>query len=89
VSGVVPGALLHYDLPDVAGALAPRPTFVGAPRDALGAPLAAGAAAGLYAGAGNSHALLGGSLHLETAADPARVDRTMERWILTEPTSRA
>src|SRR5207253_2783529 len=31
VSGVVPGALLHYDLPDLAGALAPRPVFVGAP----------------------------------------------------------
>jgi cephalosporin-C deacetylase-like acetyl esterase len=82
VSGVVPGALLHYDLPDVAGALAPRPVFVGAPRDALGARLASGAADSLYVGARQLHAHLGGSLHLEASADPVRVQRAIERWVL-------
>ena len=65
-----------------AGALAPRPVFVGAPRDAVGAPLAAGAADSLYAGARAAHAHLSGSLDLETSADPVRLDRAIERWAL-------
>jgi cephalosporin-C deacetylase-like acetyl esterase len=84
VSGVVPGALLHYDLPDVAGALAPRPAFVGAPRDALGAPLAAGAAEMLHAGAAEVHGHLGGSLHLESSADRPTLQRAIERWVLRQ-----
>ncbi|HEY3082283.1 MAG TPA: alpha/beta hydrolase family protein [Chloroflexota bacterium] len=81
VSGIVPGALLHYDLPDIVLALAPRPVFVGAPRDALGAPLAAVAAEGLYAPARDAHTRLGGSLHLETSADRARLLRAIESWV--------
>jgi dienelactone hydrolase len=39
LGGVVPGALLVYDLPDLAARLAPRPVHVVAPVDALGRPV--------------------------------------------------
>jgi len=38
LANVVPGVLAHYDLPDLAESLAPRPLTVVAPADAVGGP---------------------------------------------------
>jgi hypothetical protein len=58
-SAFIPGVLLHYDLPDLAGALAPAPTLIANPADALGAPMTAEAAGAAYAPAGSIRERLG------------------------------
>ena len=47
-------------------------------------PLASAAAEALYDGGGAFHAQLGGSLHLETSADPATLLAGLERWVRQE-----
>jgi hypothetical protein len=47
-SAFLPGVLLHYDLPALAGALAPRPFSIANPHDALGQPLSPAAAEATY-----------------------------------------
>jgi cephalosporin-C deacetylase-like acetyl esterase len=48
LTNVVPGALAAYDLPDLAGLMAPRPLTIRRPADATGEPLARAAADRAY-----------------------------------------
>ena len=48
ISVVVPGVLRHFDLPDVAAAIAPRPVRIVRPRDASASPVTRTAAEGGY-----------------------------------------
>jgi hypothetical protein len=50
LSNVVPGVLKHYDLPDLAAAIAPRPLTIRNPVDAAGKPLTKEAAEAAYKG---------------------------------------
>jgi cephalosporin-C deacetylase-like acetyl esterase len=47
-SAFLPGVLLRYDLPALAGALAPRPLSIANPHDALGQPLSQAVAEATY-----------------------------------------
>jgi len=62
-SAFLPGVLLRYDLPDLAGALAPADTLLVNPLDALGDVLKPEAAGGIYATAARMHQLLGNGDH--------------------------
>jgi hypothetical protein len=59
-SAFIPGVLLHYDLPELAGALAPAPVLIANPADALGAPMDAATAGAVYAPAARLRERLGG-----------------------------
>ena len=83
VADFLPGVLLHYDLPDLAAALAPRPLLVAAPRDATNRPLDPAAAAAAYDRPGRLAALLGGALTLDTT--PEVVAQRIARWAAAVP----
>ena len=58
-SAFLPGVLLHYDLPALAGALAPQPLCIANPLDAMGQPLSQAAAEETYRLTMRLYALLG------------------------------
>jgi cephalosporin-C deacetylase-like acetyl esterase len=59
-SGFIPGILLHYDVPDLVGALAPTPTFLANPLDPVGNPLPRATIDEMFASARWMFELLGG-----------------------------
>jgi hypothetical protein len=82
VADFLPGVLLHYDLPDLAAALAPADVLVLNPQDAAGQPLPAEGAAAVYGRARDLARRLGGGLEAATGlAGDARV-RRIASWIL-------
>jgi hypothetical protein len=82
VADFLPGVLLHYDLPDLAAALAPADVLVLNPQDATGRPLPSEAAAAVYGRARALARRLGGGLETETGlAGDARIRRLAE-WVL-------
>jgi cephalosporin-C deacetylase-like acetyl esterase len=56
---IVPGALLEFDLPDLVGAIAPRPVWISNPITPTGTPLAQSALAAEYGNASKAFALAG------------------------------
>jgi hypothetical protein len=72
VADFVPGALLAYDLPSLAAALAPARVLMLHPQDAAGDPLTPPLAQATYGEAQRLAALLGGDLQVETPASPHR-----------------
>jgi dienelactone hydrolase len=81
VADFLPGALLDYDLPDLAGALAPADVLVLDPQDAAGDPLPPAAAAAAYARAATLAARLGGRLSVHCALSPAARAAAVAAWI--------
>src|SRR5262249_36325595 len=67
-SAFLPGVLLRYDLPDLIGALAPRPVLVVDPTNAVGRPLTEPAARSAYDIARRMHDMLGGGPSLTIGA---------------------
>jgi dienelactone hydrolase len=83
VADFLPGVLLHYDLPDLAAALAPRPLLVAAPRDAMNRPLDPAVAGAAYDRPGRLAALLGGALTLDPTPEVA--PQRIARWAAAVP----
>jgi pimeloyl-ACP methyl ester carboxylesterase len=81
VADFLPGVLLHYDLPDLAGALAPARVLVLNPQDATAAPLPQPAAVEAYRRAADLARLLGGGVHVESGCDAAAEARHVRRWL--------
>ncbi len=80
VADFVPGALPAYDLPDLAGALAPASVLVLNPQDALGEPLDRAAADAAFERATVLSALLGGTLAVIARLDAAGQRQAVVRW---------
>jgi dienelactone hydrolase len=68
VSDFIPNVLLHYDLPELAAALAPAPVLIAAPEDAMGSPLPVGDAEAAYAQARRTARMLGGDVDVYASA---------------------
>ena len=81
---LVPGVLLHYDLPDLAASLAPASVLVASSQDALGVPLAPEAAAATYARARQMAALLGGELCVQTALGADARQAAVVSWAVRQ-----
>jgi dienelactone hydrolase len=73
-SAFVPGILLHYDLPELAGALSPTPALIANPVDALGQDLPKDAALDLYTQARRMRELLGDGAGLQFLFESSRAD---------------
>lgn len=82
-SAFLPGVLLRYDLPDLAGALAPRPVWLANPLDALGARIDGDAATTAYAPTVRLHERLGknGGVRLQTALNAAALSSDLTAWL--------
>ena len=80
VADFVPGALLRYDLPDLAASLAPARLLVVNPQDALGTPLDRDAARTAFGGAERMAGLLGGDLLVEAQAGAAARRQAVVTW---------
>lgn len=85
VADFLPGALLHYDLPDLAAALAPATVLVLDPQDAMSQPLLSVAAEAAYARAARTTSLLGGQLSIATACPPNERASRIATWITPSP----
>ena len=72
VADFLPDVLLHYDLPDLAAALAPARVLALNPQDALGATLSDAGAAAAYARAASMAGLLDGRVESTLCAEAAR-----------------
>lgn len=72
------GLLKHFDLPDLAAAIAPRPLWLSNPADPAGESVALSDAAGRYSGAQKAYASASkaSSFSIEVGAT-----RTFERWV--------
>ena len=81
VADFLPGALLEYDLPDLAAALAPADVLVLDPQDAAGDPLPPATAAAAYDRASALAARLGGRLAVRCALPPAGRAAAVAAWI--------
>jgi pimeloyl-ACP methyl ester carboxylesterase len=84
VADFLPGVLLHYDLPELAAALAPGRVLVLNPQDAMGAPLPQATAEAAYDRAARTADLLGGGVRVETGHDTAGEARLIRQWLLEE-----
>ncbi len=84
---LVPGALLQYDLPDLAASLAPASVLVANPQDALGRPLAPEAATSTYARARRMAALLGGELRVQMPLPPDARRAAVGSWAVQQAAS--
>jgi cephalosporin-C deacetylase-like acetyl esterase len=82
-SAFLPGVLLHYDLPDLIGALAPRPVLVGNPTNAVGTPLPKEAARSAHDTALRMHELLGEGpgLTIRAGLDRSELVSLVADWI--------
>jgi dienelactone hydrolase len=81
VADFLPGALLEYDLPDLAAALAPAAVLVLDPQDAAGAVLPEAEAVATFQRAATLAARLGGSVRVRSGLPPdARCD-AVAAWI--------
>lgn len=69
LASVIPGALAYYDLPDLAGLIAPRPLTIRNPVDAAGKPISKAEAEKVYAGARRAYEKL-------KAADKFKIEVT-------------
>jgi dienelactone hydrolase len=84
VADLLPEALLHYDLPDLAAALAPARVLVSAPQDAMGGPLSPGDADAAYAAARRTAGLLGGGVTVQAPGGdeaPGAARARLRDWI--------
>jgi Serine aminopeptidase, S33 len=81
VADLLPGVLLHYDLPDLAVALAPARVLVLNPLDAAGQPLPPETAAGVYASAAQAAGRLGGGLDVAAGCPAGARAARIATWI--------
>ena len=81
VADFLPGVLLHYDLPDLAAALAPARVLLSAPQDAMGVPLSTGDAVAAYAGARRTARLLGGRVTVQAPGGDETPDAARARLV--------
>jgi dienelactone hydrolase len=81
VADFLPGVLLHYDLPDLAAALAPAGVLVLNPVGADGQPLPPATAAGAYAGAARAAGRLGGRLEVAAGCPAGARAARIATWI--------
>jgi hypothetical protein len=81
VADFLPGVLLHYDLPDLAAALAPAGVLVLNPLGAAGQPLPPAAAGGVYAGAARAAGRLGGRLDVAVGCPAGERATRIATWI--------
>jgi hypothetical protein len=84
VADFLPDVLLHYDLPDLAAALAPARVLIAAPQDAMGGPVPAGSAEAAYAPARRTARLLGGDVTVRAAGgreDPGATRGRLVDWV--------
>lgn len=81
-SSFLPGVLLHYDLPSLVGALAPRPTAIVSPVDAIGEAVAHADAAETLAIADRIFSQLnaGERLHIQPRATRSEAIATLVSW---------
>ncbi len=81
-SSFLPGVLLHYDLPSLVGALAPRPTAIVSPVDAVGEAVAENDAEATFAIADRMFNQLDGreSLELRTRATRSEAIAALVSW---------
>jgi len=70
LANVVPGALMHYDLPDLAALLVPRKLTIKAPRDAAGKPVTQGELEAAYARVREAYKAAGAEQNLLLQAAP-------------------
>src|SRR5262249_42757958 len=74
VSALIPDVLLHYDVPDLIGALAPARVLIANPVDAVGERLPNDVVTELYAGAQRMYGLLGSAGWLRVQSKLQRPD---------------
>lgn len=83
VADFLPGALLHYDLPDLAAALAPAAVLVLDPQDAMAQPLPPAAAEEAYARAARAADFLGGRVSVVAGCPLNERATRIATWIAT------
>ncbi|MGI8913048.1 MAG: acetylxylan esterase [Chloroflexota bacterium] len=80
VADFLPGVLLHYDLPELAAALAPTRVLHLNPQDARGEPLSTAARTAAYGPAAELARALGGELRAEAPGNAEDVWRLLLAW---------
>jgi dienelactone hydrolase len=81
VADFLPGALLEYDLPDLAAALAPAAVLVLDPQDGAGAALPEAEAVATFQRAATLAARLGGSVRVRSGLPPDARSDAVASWI--------